>query len=425
MQQSQTRICIVGAGFGGLYTALYLQKFALVNQRCAITLIDPKSNFLFTPLVYEAITDELERWHIAPSYAELLTGTSVQFRQGTVNQVDLHRQQIHLDDGEVFSYDYLVLAVGGTTRLVGPPGVAEYAQTFRSLADVERLRSQIQTLLTQKTTPIGVGIVGAGPNGVELACKLADYLGSRGQVYLIERGEQILQPYPAAMQRAARNGLRRCGVRVEVNASIAQISAEAIQFTVAGDPYTLPTDLVVWTAGTQPLDWISQLPCPHNPAGQLLSLPTLQLQEHPNVLVLGDVADIRDRGDRRIPVTAQAAYQQATTAAANLHALLSQRRLRPFRFLYLGEMMTLGTTSALVYSRGLLMTGRLGQLIRRWAYLLRLPTLHHRLRVAWDWLRRDFNQISLQMSKLLTPPSRKQQFPFAQPTSLPSSKKPQ
>ena len=52
------RICIVGGGFGGLYTALYLQKYRHLRQS-QITLIEPRERFLFTPMMYELITDEL------------------------------------------------------------------------------------------------------------------------------------------------------------------------------------------------------------------------------------------------------------------------------------------------------------------------------------------------------------------------------
>ena len=84
------KICIVGGGFGGLYTALYLSKFSQVkSKQWQIILIEPREHFLFTPLLYELITGELQRWAIAPSYRQLLSGTQLQFCQEKVKKVDL------------------------------------------------------------------------------------------------------------------------------------------------------------------------------------------------------------------------------------------------------------------------------------------------------------------------------------------------
>ena len=53
MEKKILRICIVGGGFGGLYTALRLSKlFVKRDKYLTITLIDKNNHFLFTPLLY-------------------------------------------------------------------------------------------------------------------------------------------------------------------------------------------------------------------------------------------------------------------------------------------------------------------------------------------------------------------------------------
>ena len=72
-----TKICILGGGFGGLYTALYLQAFREIkSSRYEVTLVDQNDHLLFTPILYEVITDELQVWEIAPQYKKLLSHTN-------------------------------------------------------------------------------------------------------------------------------------------------------------------------------------------------------------------------------------------------------------------------------------------------------------------------------------------------------------
>ena len=66
MATSKTRIVIVGGGIGGLFTALELAGEG------EVTLVTDEDHFLFTPMLYEYLSGEVEEWHIAPKYSELL-----------------------------------------------------------------------------------------------------------------------------------------------------------------------------------------------------------------------------------------------------------------------------------------------------------------------------------------------------------------
>jgi NADH dehydrogenase len=397
-----TRICILGGGFGGLYTALYLRRFSLLkSNKCEITLVEQKDRFLFTPLLYELVTDELQAWEIAPSYQKLLRNTNIRFCQDTIQEVDLKTRQVKLEYGEVLAYDYLVLAVGGETRLEGVPGAGTYAQTFRSLADVELLKQQLREFELSEQEQIRIAIAGAGPNGVELACKIADRLQERGQVLLIDRGNQILKTFSSHTQAAARRALSARGVRVELETSINRIEPDQITLVRDGQIDTLPVDLVFWTAGTRQIDWVRELDCQHNRQGQLISCPTLQLVDYPEVFALGDLAEIYNPRGARVPATAQAAFQQADCAARNLWAAIAGRRLRRFRYLHLGEMVTLGKGAAAVSSFGLNLEGRLASITRQVVYLQRLPTVPHRLQVVRNWVYQAIRQVVLTVWKWL------------------------
>ena len=65
-QMTQPKIVILGGGFGGLFTALDVAGSA------DVTLVSDEDHFLFTPMLYEYLSGEVEAWHIAPKYNELL-----------------------------------------------------------------------------------------------------------------------------------------------------------------------------------------------------------------------------------------------------------------------------------------------------------------------------------------------------------------
>jgi demethylphylloquinone reductase len=399
MLSPNTHICILGGGFGGLYTALYLQRFSGLRN-CRVTLVDPKKHFLFTPLMYELVTGELQPWEIAPSFHNLLQGTNVKHRRDTVETVDLRAQRVKLQSGKSLTYDYLVLAVGKDTDLGAIPGAAEHAYPFRTLADAQHLREQLRFLEASERSQIRIAIVGGGPSGVELAGKLADRLQQRGQIRLIARGDDILKSFSRASRITAYRTLGAKGVQVDLHTSIVEIGADWIAVKTQGEVRQAAVDLVLWTTGNQPIEWIRSLECDRNSQDQLIAHPTLQLQGYPEVFVLGDLADVRNARGQQVPATAQVAYQQADHAAKNLWAVVQNRRPKPFRYLHLGEMITLGTDSAAVFSFGLSLRGRLACVVRRLVYLQRLPTLRHRLRVIKHqltrWLSRRSSKSSLQ-----------------------------
>ena len=385
MTEHQPTICILGGGFGGLYTALRLSQLPWNELKPQIFLVDQNDHFLFSPLLYELVTGELQSWEIAPPYSELLANTEVRFIQSAVKKIDVAQQQVTLSDQSI-SYDRLVLALGGETPLHQVPGSAEYALPFRTVQDAYRLEDRLRTLETSEAPKIRVAVVGAGPSGVELACKLADRLGDRGRIRLIERNDQILKSAPEFNQAAAQKALEKRQVWTDLETSIESLEAKQMTLRYKDKPDTLPVDLVLWTVGTAIAQPIQALPLSHNDLGQLLTDPTLQVQDSPNIFALGDLADCRDPQGNPNPKTAQVAIQQADCVGWNLWASLTQRPLLPFHYTHLGEMLTLGEDSAAMSGLGLQLDGPLAFMARRLIYLYRMPTLDHQLKIGFNWM---------------------------------------
>jgi NADH dehydrogenase len=390
---SVPRICILGGGFGGLYTALRLHQLIWEpGQKPEITLIDRQTNFLFTPLLYELITGEMQSWEIAPPFAELLKGTDIRFVQGSVKKVaadaDLSQQvqkSVTLEDGTEIPYDRLVLALGCETPSDLVSGVIENAIPFRSLEDAYRLDAKLRVLEASSIERIRIAIVGAGYTGVEVACKLADRLKERGRIRLIQSRDTILPSAKQFNRNAALKALEQRGIWVDLETNVSEITADSIGLTYKDKTDIIPVEIVMWTVGNQVSPAINHFGLPLNAQGKITVSDTLQVTDNPEIFALGDAAAILNDG-QIIPTTAQVAFQQSDFVAWNVWSSLTDRPLLPFRYTDLGEMMILGDDNAVLSSFGIQFDGPLAYLTRRLVYLYRLPTLEHQLKVGFNWL---------------------------------------
>jgi NADH dehydrogenase len=387
MAELAKKICILGGGFGGLYTALRLHELPWEEElKPEIILIDKSDRFLFSPLLYELITEEMQTWEIAPPYSELLAETEIKFIQAPVTKVDVTNRQVELAHHPSLTYDRLVMALGGSTPLDRVTGAKEYALPFRTLEDAYRLKEKLRALENSQPEKIRLAIVGGGYSGIELAVKIADRLGTRGKIRIIERGDDILRKSPNFNQKAAKKALEERKVWLDLETEVEAVEAESISLSYKGRVDKIPVDLVLWTVGTRASHLINNLSLPLTERGKLSTNDHLQVEAHPEIFALGDLAECYDREGKVLPANAQVAIQQADYCAWNIWASLTHKPLLPFRYQALGEMLALGVDKATVTALGVEFDGLGAYLARRLIYLYRLPTLRHQLSVGLNWV---------------------------------------
>jgi NADH dehydrogenase len=387
MSKQPIRIGILGGGFGGLYTALRLNQLQWEGSaRPEIVLIDKNDRFVFSPLLYELVTGEMQAWEVAPPYEDVFANTGITVRQGTITGIDLATKTVALADQPALTCDRLVVALGGKTPVDGIPGVKEHALPFRTLADASRLQQKLRHLEQDKTDPIRVVIVGGGYSGVELACKLADRLGDRSKIRIVDRSEEILKGSPAFNRKTALAALETRKIWLDLSTSVESVQPEAIALLYKGQVDTIPADLVLWTVGTEVGQLIQSLPVAKTAQGLIQVNSTLQIEAFPDCFAMGDATDCVDAAGQLLPATGQVALQQADYCAWNVWASLCDRPFLPFRYQPLGEMLSLGVDQATLTGLGIQLTGPAAYLARRLAYLYRLPTLNHQIAVGFNWL---------------------------------------
>lgn len=227
----QAPIVIIGGGFGGLYTALELAKQA---NHTPLLLVEPNERFVFSPFLYELLSAEIALWQLAPRYDNLLAGHGIGWLKDRVIAITPEESKLRTAGGKELNYSRLVVATGAAPFSFGVPGVETYAQTFRSLADVDRLAALIKKIKQQPQSLQRIAVVGAGPSGVELACKLADLLKGSAVVELLERGPQCLANAKAFNRQQALLALQRLDVRLRCNCEVLSVGAHELQLKHGG-----------------------------------------------------------------------------------------------------------------------------------------------------------------------------------------------
>jgi len=396
MPTAETRIVIVGGGFGGLFSALELAGAG------SVTLISDEDHFLFTPMLYEYLSGEVEAWHIAPKYTELLD-KEIRFVRAAVANIDLTQERVTVEaSGAPIPYDILVLAVGGVTNYAGVPGAEEFAIPFRKIAHADLLRSRMVSALDhvppnlppQDTRrALTFAVVGAGASGVELSTKMADLLRDafkrraltgEPRVLVIEMGQKIVPGMGDSIRDFVTKALTESRVEVHTLTRVVRITQNTVTVEHHGAQTDIETAAVVWTGGVRVNPAVDSLGIEKTGRGLILVEPTLQVRSHENVFALGDIAFFKD-ATPTLAGTAQLALQQAGLAARNVRALIDGKQLHTKHFEEMGEAVSLGTERAAVLAGGKAFGGLLARQARFALYTSRLPTWHHRLKVGASW----------------------------------------
>jgi len=120
--------------------------------------------------------------------------------------------------------------------------------------------------------------------------------------------------------------------------------------------------------------------------GRIIVGRHLELPDHPGVWAMGDCAWVIDtRTGEPCPPTAQHATREAKCAAQNIAAAIRGGARREFSFTALGKMGSLGHHSAVAEIFGIKLSGFLAWWLWRTIYLMKLPGLDRKIRVATDW----------------------------------------
>lgn len=236
--------------------------------------------------------------------------------QDSCQSVDLSTNRIIGVKGE-YPYDLLVIAAGSEPNDFKIPGIRNFCHMFKTEDDLRSLQS---ALPTKKN----VVVMGAGPTGIELACRLRS-MGHN--VSIIEASHQILPGFSAAMQQRTEKILTENGVTVHRGTPILGVTESMIKTKTGDLSWSQRSDLLIWTCGVQPVPFVRDRHFRVN--------GSLQVEGTSNVWMMGDCA----AGPLRGPPTAQNARQQGAYLADQLNGPLSP--CEPYSYHEIGRFLDL------------------------------------------------------------------------------------
>src|SRR5450432_384170 len=145
-EKTRKRICILGGGFGGVYTALNLEKALGRRDDYEILLVNKENYFVFQPMLAEVVSGSVGMLDTISPIRRLLHRTDLHVRE--VESIDIKNNTITTTPGfrqqpSVIQYDHLVLALGNVTDFRGLRGLPEHAIPFKNLSDALYIRNHV------------------------------------------------------------------------------------------------------------------------------------------------------------------------------------------------------------------------------------------------------------------------------------------
>lgn len=404
--KAKPRVVIVGAGFGGLEAA---KKFA--REQVRVTVIDRTNYHLFQPLLYQVATAALSPADIAsPVRAVLSKSKNMEVMLAEVISVDVEAKKVKLTDGEV-DYDYLILATGARHSYFGHPEWEKFAPGLKSLEDAVEVRRRILMAFEYaERTPDEAArkaamtfvIIGGGPTGVEMAGAIAEIARytlakdfrhidpSQARVILVEGEPLVLAAYPDDLRRSAMKQLADLGVEVRTGIHATNLSDQGLQI---GDEF-IPCRVKIWAAGNNASFVGRSLGVPVDRVGRVMVDNDLTIPNHPEVQVIGDLANFPHQTGEPLPGVSPVAMQQGRHAARNILMMIDGEKPQRFWYFDKGSMATIGRNKAVADLRFLHLVGMPAWLAWLFIHIIFLVGFRNRLAVLfqWAWAYLSFNK---------------------------------
>jgi NADH dehydrogenase len=409
--EPRPRVVIVGAGFGGLEAA---KKLAC--EEVDLTVLDRTNYHLFQPLLYQVATAALSPADIAaPVRAILHHCKNVEVMLAEVQSVDVTNRTVYTGDLRV-PYDYLILATGSRHSYFGHPEWEPLAPGLKSLEDAVEIRRRIlmafeyaEKMYAEKmgdadarSAAMTFVIVGGGPTGVEMAGAIAEISRytlardfrhidpSSARIILIENEPRVLATFPEDLQISAMKQLRDLGVEVRTGVRASDLSEEGLR---VGDDY-IRCRVKIWAAGNTASFVGRSLGVPVDQVGRVIVQDDLAIPGHPEVQVIGDLANFTNQYDTPLPGVSPVAMQQGRHAASNILGMLEGHPPRRFWYFDKGSMATIGRNKAVADLHAVHLSGFPAWLVWLFVHIIFLVGFRNRIVVLlqWAWSYVSFNK---------------------------------
>jgi NADH dehydrogenase len=401
---SRKRLIIIGGGFAGVNVIRKLR-----DSNIDIILIDKRNHHLFQPLLYQAATATLSPRDICIAFREMFaTQKNTTVIMGEAVDINKEEKYVVLGNGDKFSYDYLIVAIGSKHSYFGNDRWEPLAPGIKTISDAINIREHILmsfekaerlNSISETYKYLTFVIVGGGPTGVEFAGTIAELINKtmksnfrriqtkEARVILIEGLDRILPPFPPKLSARTKKDLEKLGVTVLNNKIVTDITPDGVQI---GDTF-IEAKTVIWAAGNAIPAFANKLGAPQDKQGRVMVRKDLSIEGHPEIFVLGDAAHFESPKGKILPGIATVALQQGRFVGKLLRKELKQthipkHRSCQFKYFDKGSLATIGSGKAVGVFRGINFTGLIAWIIWAVVHIAYLVGFRNRLSVMLEWV---------------------------------------
>ena len=367
-------------------------------------LIDKTNHHLFQPLLYQVATAVLSPADIAVPIRNLFNNDkNINVILGEVKDIDKDSNLLTLDDGEIISYDYLIISAGSKHSYFGKNDWSKYSNGLKIINDALDIRDRILKAFEKaekekdelkRQEYLNFVIVGAGPTGVEMAGSIAEiayknmkkeyrnFETSDANVYLIEAGPKILSMFSEKLATKAEQYLKDLGVTVRKNEKVINIQKN----TLTTESSEIFTDNIIWAAGNEASPLIKKLDTDIDLQGRALVNDYCLIKDSNNIFVIGDASNFKTKDNKSLPGIAPVAIQQGRYLAKIIKNKTKGKETKPFKYADKGMMATVGRFKAVGVVGSLEITGLVAWLFWSLIHLVYLIGYRSKIVVAIEWI---------------------------------------
>ncbi len=372
------KIIIIGGGYAGVSALRNLSN----TKDIKITLIDKHPYHFLQTEGYELVANTIPFDDTVVNLHALCKSfkDSVSFLHDEVIDIDLNQKIIKCSKNKELSYDYLIIAAGSVTRFFKSiQNLKNCSHGVKSLTGAFRLKQFFEKELflrleNPSTTKLHYSIVvaGAGLSGVEIASEMKHYFNRYCQsnvlaynslkIHLVSGSKTILKHMHPKTIKKAQKRLQDLGVILHVGSHIKSVEKDK---AILENSKEIEFDFMIFTGGIVASPIIDMIDTPKNKLNQIIPKPTLQLQNHEDVFVVGDAAKLSEIGGKLLPPTAHTAIQSGKIAARNIKLMIKNQDLIYAHIKQEGIAIALGGKFAIIDMKSFRFSGYIAYLTKK------------------------------------------------------------
>lgn len=350
-------IVILGAGYGGVLTALNVRKY-LDRNEAYVTVVNQYPTHQIITELHRLAGGTATEGRVSLPLDKLFKGKDIDLKIAKVESFSVDNKEVNLSDGSKLSYDALVVALGSKTAYFGIPGLEENSMVLKSVNDAKQIYQHIVGRIreyanTKNEADATILIGGGGLTGVELVGEIVDNIPQIAKSYgidpkelkikLVEAMPKILPVLPDHLIERAQKSLEARGVEFLTGLPVTNVDGHEVSLK---DGRKIVANTFVWTGGVQALPIVAESGLEVD-RGKATVNEYLQSKSHENVFVVGDSAvAFPPEGGRPYAPTAQNAWQMGELVGYNLFAYLQGKTMETFAPVNSGTLASLGRKDA-------------------------------------------------------------------------------